>query len=234
MASGHALDAPWLAMGVIIGRTIPPFRRQTAQTQSLAWRYVTTRAEHASDPRFVLVEGCPDFVFTTGRARVDKTQFDFQFSCFCKVWAWFGRAITLFPGAAFVGKMEDDSVLHDARVLTELVAAHRAARRAQPEHSPLLWYGHFDWASHRTTADGFRGKHCGVGDTACDTFSHRVPQLFGAWGTRQRAHACCTHRRRQGGLPGAGWVGWWCTCAARAPVSVAPHATAMPQATITS
>ena len=156
MASGHALDAPWLAMGVIIGRTIPPFRRQTAQTQSLAWRYVTTRAEHASDPRFVVVEGCPDFIFTTGRARVDKRQFDFQFSCFCKVWAWFGRAITLFPGAAFVGKMEDDSVLHDARVLTELVAAHRAARRAQPEHSPLLWYGHFDWASHRTTDDGFR------------------------------------------------------------------------------
>ena len=59
------------------------------------------------------------------------------------------------------------SVLHDARVVTELVAAHRAARRAQPDHAPLLWYGHFDWASHRTTAEGFRGTHCGVGHNPC-------------------------------------------------------------------
>ena len=164
----RALDSPWLAMGVIIGRTIPPFRRQAAEgAQSVAWRYVTTRAEHASDSRFVVVEGCPDFVFATNRTRVDKTQFDFQFSCFCKVWTWFGRAVTLFPGAAFVGKMEDDSVLHDVRVVTELVAAHRAALLAQPDHSPLLWYGHFDWASHRTTVEGFRGTHCGVGDNPC-------------------------------------------------------------------
>ena len=164
----RALDSPWLAMGVIIGRTIPPFRRQAAEgAQSVAWRYVTTRAEHASDSRFVVVEGCPDFVFATNRTRVDKTQFDFQFSCFCKVWTWFGRAVTLFPGTAFVGKMEDDSVLHDVRVVTELVAAHRAALLAQPDHSPLLWYGHFDWASHRTTVEGFRGTHCGVGDNPC-------------------------------------------------------------------
>ena len=160
----RALDSPWLAMGVIIGRDTPPFRRQIAGQESVVWRYVTTRAEHASDARFVVVEGCPDFVFSTNRTSGDKLKFGFQFSCFCKAWAWFGRALSLFPGARFVGKMEDDSVLHDLRVVAELAAAHRAALRAQPGHSPLLWFGHFDWASHRNTADGFRGTHCGVGD----------------------------------------------------------------------
>ena len=193
---GHrALDSPWLAMGVIIGRTVPPFRRQTTEAQSVAWRYVTTRAEHASDPRFVVVEGCPDFVFATNRTRIDKTQFGFQFSCFCKAWTWFGRAVTLFPGAAFVGKMEDDSVLHDARVVTELVAGHRAALRAQPDHNPLLWYGHFDWASHRMTAEGFRGTHCGVGDTSADTQSHRVPQPCRTYGARVTV-SCVLYVRR--------------------------------------
>ena len=47
----------------------------------------------------------------------------FQYSCFCKTAQWFRVALRLEPTARFVGKMEDDSVLHDARVLAELVAA---------------------------------------------------------------------------------------------------------------
>ena len=156
----------WMAMGVIVGRSTPPFRRHLSGFEGIAWRYVTTRATHLADAdRFVVVD-CPDFLFTTNQTRVVKTEPGFQFSCFCKTAAWFERALTLFPNARFVGKMEDDSVLHSTRVVAELAAAHRVARREQAVRHPLLWYGHFDWSTHELFGPAKQppGRHCGIGD----------------------------------------------------------------------
>ena len=86
----------------------------------------------------------------------------FQYSCFCKTVQWFKLALALEPTARFVGKMEDDSVLHDARVVAELVAAHRLARRER-KAAPLLWYGHFAWAVFYEGSGG-RAKFCGDAD----------------------------------------------------------------------
>ena len=86
----------------------------------------------------------------------------FQYSCFCKTVQWFKLALALEPTARFVGKMEDDSVLHDARVVAELVAAHRLARRER-KAAPLLWYGHFAWAVFYESSGG-RAKFCGDAD----------------------------------------------------------------------
>eukprot|EP00966_Prymnesium_polylepis_P244338 5651060-Prymnesium_polylepis.1 len=97
----------------------------------------------------------------------------FQFSCFCKTVHWFRRGLDLYPHARFLGKMEDDSVLWDQRVVAELMQAYRVARREEaarreqqrPRQSrgPMLWYAHFDWAVH-TTGDLHRAKFCSVGD----------------------------------------------------------------------
>ena len=186
--------SPWLAMGMIVGRLQPPFRRQTVGSQWVIWRYVTTQAEHAADPRYVVVQGCPDFVFATNRTRIEKTEPGFQFSCFCKTAAWFERAVALFPRVRFIGKMEDDSVLYDTRVVAELAAAHRVARREQGVRGPLLWYGHFDWSAHRM---GVRGMHCGIGDSlmlrstpACGRgFGVTAPYASGGLDIRSRALA---------------------------------------------
>lgn len=68
----------------------------------------------------------------------------------------------------FLGKMEDDSVLYDTRVLAELIAFHRSMRREGKRESArardaLVWYGHFDWAMHHI-GDMANAKFCGVGD----------------------------------------------------------------------
>ena len=112
-------------MGMIVGRLQPPFRRQTVGSQWVIWRYVTTQAEHAADPRYVLVQGCPDFVFATNRTRIEKTEPGFQFSCFCKTAAWFERAVALSEGrnllarvlfAEHYARLVFDRELHDEQL----------------------------------------------------------------------------------------------------------------------
>ncbi|KAL1519126.1 hypothetical protein AB1Y20_003389 [Prymnesium parvum] len=157
----------WLAMGVIVTKHAPPFRRQTEGLLGMEWRYVSTRSDHRRDPQYVVVP-CTDF-FESNASRVPKTAMGFQFSCFCKTAHWFRRALTLFPSARFIGKMEDDSVLFDARVLAELMSAAQLARREPPRRpralAPMLWYGHFDWAMHMS-GDLAHAKFCSVGDNA--------------------------------------------------------------------
>lgn len=93
----HSADASplWLAMGVVVTRLMPPFRRQTPGLSGVAWRYITAQAVHRHDNRFVVVP-CPDF-FYANVSRVEKTKMGFQFSCFCKTTHWFHRALQLFP-----------------------------------------------------------------------------------------------------------------------------------------
>ena len=157
----------WLAMGVIVTKHAPPFRRQTSGLNSVAWRYVSTRPEHEGDSRYLVVP-CQDF-FYANVSKVAKTTMGFQFSCFCKTVHWFQRGLTLYPTVRFLGKMEDDSVLYDARVVAELMNAYRLARRSRPRETalqpakPMLWYAHFDWALH-LSGDLTRAKFCAVGD----------------------------------------------------------------------
>uniref|UniRef100_A0A7S3BLE2 Uncharacterized protein n=1 Tax=Haptolina ericina TaxID=156174 RepID=A0A7S3BLE2_9EUKA len=153
----------WLAMGVLVAESAPPFRRTTPGLLSpVTWRYISTSEAHRSDPRYVLVP-CVD-AFVTDTSKATKTAMGFQFSCFCKTVHWFRRALSLFPQTRFLGKMEDDSVLYDARVVAELAAAYRAARVEQATRRPSLWYGHFDWAVHIPST--LRGIYCAAGDNA--------------------------------------------------------------------
>ena len=126
--------------------------------------------KHSSDPRFVVVD-CPDVFYSNatsfGAGGRPKIAMGFQFSCFCKTVSWFRQALTVVPSARFVGKMEDDSVLHDARVVAELAFAHRLARREASSSSsslPLLWYGHFAWAAFLSPTGTGHAKFCGDGD----------------------------------------------------------------------
>ena len=108
-------------MGVLIGRTTPPFRRQSAGLlSSIVWRYVTTEQRHLADAAHYVVVDCPDFLLATTKTRISKIEPGFQYSCFCKTAQWFARALVLFPQARFFGKMEDDSVL---RVSLEMNAS---------------------------------------------------------------------------------------------------------------
>lgn len=187
-SSHHGHHHPlWLALGVIVTKWVPPFRRRSVRPLGIEWRYVSTRREHEADARYVVV-ACPDLFYENATAALPKIRMGFQFSCFCKTAEWFKHALRLFPTARFIGKMEDDSVIHDARVVAELIEAHRLARRerdradaprraatdsvdaaaaataaaaAAPspqQHAPWLWYGHFGWVL--SFADG-HAKWCG-------------------------------------------------------------------------
>ena len=184
-ATSHTL---WLALGVVVTKWIPPFRRRSARPQGIEWRYVTTRQEHAADPRFLVV-ACSDFFYENATAaNRDKLRMGFQFSCFCKTAEWFRQALQLFPTARFIGKIEDDSIIHDSRVLAELMGAHRLARRERERdgaraHSPWLWYGHFGWAIFHS--DG-RSKWCGdiddhLSSPAPASCARQAERAVGGW-----------------------------------------------------
>ena len=138
----------WLAIGVIVTKWLPPFRRRSNMPQGVEWRYVTTQAKHRGDSRFTVVD-CPDIFYSNATDFVrpnSKIRMGFQFSCFCKTAQWFRRGLSLFPTARFIGKMEDDSILHDSRAVAELAEAYHLARREPGSvRRPALWYGHFAW-----------------------------------------------------------------------------------------
>lgn len=165
---GGGAPPTMLAMGIVITRWVPQFRRRTPQITSVSWRYVTTERSRADDPLFAVVD-CPDIFFANATTYVagnrNKIVMGFQFSCFCKTAAWYRVALELEPTARFVGKMEDDSVLHDSRVIAELMHFQRLARReaaAARVRKPLpIWYGHFAWALFH---DNGRARFCGDAD----------------------------------------------------------------------
>ena len=180
----------WLAMGVIVTRWLPTFRWRSGARLGVEWRYVTTASVHKDDPRFAVVD-CPDVFFANatafGKGGAPKIQMGFQFSCFCKTVSWFRDALTIVPTAKYIGKMEDDSVLHDARVVSELIHAHRLSRReggsppANAPTAPLTWYGHFAWAAFLSPTGSGHAKFCGDGDAMLlDTTPHAC--------TRQAQH----------------------------------------------
>jgi len=96
-----------------------------AARSSMAWQYVSTLDALRNDSRFAVVP-CPDGPFATTDA--DEMETAKQGSCACKTLWWFRRALVLFPEASFIGKMEDDSVVHSARLVSELRHAHAGIR----------------------------------------------------------------------------------------------------------
>lgn len=216
-AGGGKGGSTWLAMGVIVTRWLPDFRWRSGLHPGVSWRYVTTAAVHRGDARFAVVD-CPDVFFANatkfGRDGQPKIQMGFQFSCFCKTVSWFAQALTLVPGARFIGKMEDDSVLHDARVVAELALAYRLARRAEATSGaagglggpklPRIWYGHFAWAAFVSPTGDGEAKFCGDGDallTATRVGCGRAAQLgtlapFASGGLDIRSRALAEDFRR--------------------------------------
>ena len=131
-------DAVWLAMGVVTapnftaapGRSL--FRHQSPASRRdgsprIAWQYVVTDAQHRRDSRFAVVP-CRD-----------GPKFNSQTVLTCKVHYWFLHALRHFPAAKFIGKMEDDTVVHDARLIVEL--QHAYARNP----GGRIWYAFFMW-----------------------------------------------------------------------------------------
>ena len=107
-------------------------------------------------------------------------------ACACKTILWFRRALRLFPGARFLAKAEDDSALHDARIVVEL---RLASLRYGP--SAAIWYGLMQWAaidpasaqtpappSQASPVDGRRSRPC----------THHPSQLALATGPSSRPY----------------------------------------------
>ena len=62
-------------------------------------------------------------------------------SCVCKTVHWYRAALSLFPTATFIGKVEDDALVSERLLLRDLRWASNL-----PGARELQWYGKFDWA----------------------------------------------------------------------------------------
>lgn len=133
---------------------------------TVAWQWVTVDESRRSDPRFTVVP-CRDGPFRGG-AGVDVGTL-IASACGCKTVYWFRRALHLYPHARFIAKAEDDSGLHDGRIVTELAHAWHA-RPGMP-----MWYGYFQWAG-LNPASRRNGWYCGEGDNLLKTLEPRCPQ----------------------------------------------------------
>ena len=195
-------DAPWLALGVLMPPVLPSERRFRAafnitMPNLVAWRFVVAAGWYKGtaprgDLSLVVQTPCPD-----GEAAK-------QVACFCKTTWWFRRALALFPSAAFIGKIEDDTVIHLSQLLREL-------RRSLPTAPDgMLWFGHFQWAVHWgvhgsvtrrlkgiSSEGGLEGEWCVDGDrlltggtpTSCGRERHNgtvAPFASGAIDVRSR------------------------------------------------
>ena len=170
-------DELWLALGVV---TAPGFRptpsrsllrhQSPASQEAIAWQYVSTDVSYRDDPRFTLVP-CRD-----------GPQWDKHAVCVCKSHYWFLLALKHFPNARFIGKMEDDTIVHDSRLLAEL--QHASAR---PASNGLIWYSFFMWSEGSPIQ--WHGAYCGDGDS--HLLSHPRPHTCGSTArhaARHRAH----------------------------------------------
>ena len=180
-------DELWMAMGVVTAPGFHPtprrslLRHQSPASEearsSIAWQYVSTDASYRDDPRFTLVP-CRD-----------GPQWDKQAVCICKSHYWFLLALKRFPKARFIGKMEDDTYVHDSRLVAEL--QHASAR---PENNGLIWYSFFMWAEHSPSQ--WHGAYCGDGDS--HLLGHPQPHSCGVTArraARHRAHQNYTANR---------------------------------------
>ena len=121
-----------------------------------------------------------------------------QGACACKTIWWFWRAPVLFPSARFIAKVEDDSALHDARLVAEL----RWLAVSGP--APHVWFSHFQWAGADPSSVE-NSWFCGDGDQhmagkgaaiSCaqpgavlrrhGTAAHRDHRVVSLWGHQSR------------------------------------------------
>ena len=174
----------WLAIGFIVGPGVrtpshgsigTPGLRFLHQSYAshlngtLAWQYVSTEARHKNDPRFTVVQ-CRDGPFH--HLSKDDLTSAIASACACKTIMWFRKALHLFPHARFIGKAEDDSAIHDSRILTEL-------RHGYLTHGPahLLWYGMFQWAGLNPSSRR-NGWYCAEGDNLLKHDTTRMGHCF--------------------------------------------------------
>lgn len=120
-----------------------------------------------------------------------------QRSCACKTEYWFREAHSLYPAARFIGKIEDDAIVHWPSLMTLL--------NLNADLS-MAWFGHFRWSVH-DIATG-KGKYCGWGDmhlqhsAPSDCLSHPsagrtdvlAPYATGAFDIRSRDLVAATRR----------------------------------------
>ena len=125
-----------VAIGVILSPHRYPssgFRDASPPGAPIAWRWVITPTySFVTDTDFVSVP-CPDS---------PETDFSKQFSCSCKTLWWFRKALALWPAVPWVGKVEDDTVVHGAQLVRELVWASATLP------FKWMWYGPFQLARH--------------------------------------------------------------------------------------
>ena len=178
---------PWLALGILTAPSREMRIRATfneLMRHEVAWRFVVAAGmgRQAASDEEVLTVPCPDG---------EELK---QVACFCKTTWWFRRALDLFPSSVFIGKLEDDTVVHVGRLLAELRWAVRSTRAGA-----MVWYGHFQWAAHRRRAlepssermnrhfaqtgisrrDGLSGMWCADGDQLLNALSPK--QCKGGW-----------------------------------------------------
>lgn len=94
----------------------------------------------------VLLAPCDDVLLLSERKERYVRK---QRSCQCKTVFWFERAFRSHPGADFVAKVEDDSIVHYAA----LAAALSPSDRALP-----VWVGLMQWAVHEEGRT--KGRYC--------------------------------------------------------------------------
>eukprot|EP00966_Prymnesium_polylepis_P197233 4570859-Prymnesium_polylepis.1 len=149
---------------VVVGIIVPPSfspataaqKRSILSSVPLEWRFVTAEQRHASLPDFVVVP-CRDGPWHHLTSQDDRDTAKAT-ACSCKTVLWYHLALSMFPKAAYIAKVEDDTLLHDARLVAEL--AHAAARYSR---RTLVWYSMFGWGGIDASS-GRNAWWCGHGD----------------------------------------------------------------------
>lgn len=137
-------------LGVLLGprSELTNFRYAGLAAPQLIWRWVVTVAYKKKidpDTHVVAPTVCGELEQNSSRSDLKAT------ACICKAGWWFGYAVRNFLSVPFIGKVEDDTIVHAGRLVHELLAVSQL--------SPLIWFGMFQWCAHNR-ADG-TGAWCG-------------------------------------------------------------------------
>ena len=148
------------AFGMILGvqnahRIVSPrLGAISNSTKSFAWRLVVTPRFAGNRSALHLLVPChdaPDGVAEKSRDNLLYPGSFKQTSCACKSLWWFYRAVDLYRDAAFIGKVEDDTVVQPELLERELRWA-LARRPAGAQRTWLGWYSLFQISLHRWDA----------------------------------------------------------------------------------